>query len=72
MVEGISKEEYTYYFQIHRFYTKFGMPHGKGWAEEQPWLIDYLAFMDDLKMAIEAWHISNSGRPSGKDPNFML
>lgn len=71
-VPGMSKEEWIYYFQIYRFYTKFGMPHGKGWAEEQPWLIDFLAFMDDMRIAVESWRMSRTARTSGDNKDFMV
>jgi hypothetical protein len=54
-VPGISEDDFNYYFSIHRYCHKFGLPHGNGWINELPWLPEFLAYMDDMRLLIDAW-----------------
>lgn len=62
MLPAIDNEAFLYYHSIHRYYQKFGLPHGKGWIHELPWVPNFLAYFDDLKMVIEAWQINRPNK----------
>lgn len=59
-VPGLRVDQWVYYFKIFKYYLKFGMPHGDGWATEQPWLIDFLCFMDDVHSEVVSWNNSRT------------
>lgn len=68
----VDKGDFFYYHSIHRYYQKFGLPHGKGWIHELPWVPNFLAYFDDLKNVIESWQVSNSDRRGNVDNNAFL
>jgi hypothetical protein len=61
---GLEHELVVYYFNVNRLYQKFGLPNGSGWLNELSWVLDFLAYMDDLKQQIELWRAQS---PHGKD-----
>lgn len=61
---AVTPYEFVHYHQIHRYYQKFGLPHGNGWAREKEWVLEFLAHMDDLKIEIEIWHVKNQAKTS--------
>lgn len=59
---GIDMDDYSYYAAIHRYNQKFGLPHDSGWANELPWVPEFLAHMDDVKIMIEAWMMKSGNK----------
>lgn len=60
-VPGIEPERWSWWFNVHRYTAKFGLPSGQGWGAEREEVLEYLAHMDDVKTKIEAWRVKRSG-----------
>lgn len=50
-----SPEEFAYYYRLWEYYHHWGLPHGSGWAEELPWLLDFYKEFDSVFHAIEVY-----------------
>lgn len=47
---------FDYYYEIWDNWRSLKiLPHGKGWIDEQPWLIDFIKFFDRIDSHIEAF-----------------
>jgi hypothetical protein len=57
-VEGVHPSVYLYYLDIYENYQLFGLPHGKGWIDEKPWLITFLKYMVRRDRHVEKWQLS--------------
>jgi len=55
-------EGFFYYFQIWENFHFFGLPHGGGWANESPWLIEVLKLFERAYSSIEAFRIKKSSK----------
>jgi len=55
-VDSVDPVAYVHYFTIFNRCELWGMPHGSGWANELPWLLDFLEHMKSVKSQIETWH----------------
>ena len=55
-VESVDPVAFVHYFTIFNRCELWGMPHGAGWANELPWLLDFLEHMKSVKSQIETWH----------------
>ena len=55
-IEAIENSVYYHYMNIFQNCELFGLPHGNGWANELPWLLDFLAHFKGIKRKIEEWH----------------
>jgi len=58
----VEEEAFSHYHRVYRYYRKFGLPHGRGWLNELPWVPEFLAYFDDLRIEIEAWLARNGGK----------
>lgn len=58
LVRGFSVEDQNHYFEIFHRCQDFGLPHGQGWINELPWLIDFLKFMKYKYRIIESWKMN--------------
>ena len=56
IAEPIENSVYYHYMNIFQNCEMFGIPHGQGWANELPWLLDFLAHFKSLNRKIEEWH----------------
>lgn len=61
-VSGMNEADRNSYYVIFDRFKKFGLPHGKGWIHELPWVIDFLSFMEDTYNMIECWQIRKGGK----------
>jgi len=61
-VEGVGPQEVTYYLQFFQYSEAFGLPHGRGWVNELPWVPDFLAFMKQRKSEVEIWRMRNPAK----------
>lgn len=53
IVAGVPKEEWSYYFSVFHNCEEFGLPHGRGWLHELPWVPHFLIQMRYFKRLIE-------------------
>ncbi len=56
-VGGVSSAEFVHYMSIFNNSENFGLPHGRGWIHELPWVLDFLTMMKSAKSEIEMWHM---------------
>lgn len=63
--QGINPSDVNDYLTLFQRWKKFGLPHGRGWLDELPWVIDILYFLDGVYDSIQAWYI---GKGSGSSP----
>jgi hypothetical protein len=49
---GVPIEERNYYFSLFHFCEEFGLPKGRGWTNELPWVPHFLLQMRNVKRAI--------------------
>jgi len=59
-VEGVSMETWASYFTTFHNFKTFGLPHGQGWGQELPWVIDFLGYMDNIYQQVQNWQVNNS------------
>jgi len=52
-VDGIDRETWSYYFSVFHNTEEFGLPHGRGWLDELPWVVQFLTQMRHTKRLIE-------------------
>jgi len=64
-ISGIQIDIWPYYLQVFNYCEDFGLPHGKGWIDELPWVPDFLSFMKRQKMIIENWRVRQSYKTKG-------
>jgi hypothetical protein len=50
----VTKEEQEYYFSMFHFSEEFGLPSGRGWTGELPWVPHFLIRMRAVKRTIIA------------------
>jgi len=62
---GVEPMVFAHYMNIFNNCDQFGLPHGGGWLDEQPWLLQFVSYMKAKKSAIEAWHIRLAGKNNG-------
>jgi len=55
-IEPIEPSAFIHYMTIFQRCELWGMPHGAGWTNELPWLLDFLESMKAVKNKIEIWH----------------
>lgn len=67
---GVPIECFNYYFGEFRRWSKFGLPHGQGYLNELPWVIDFFAYFDDLKKSFEGWN-RNPASSGDVDPGIF-
>ena len=65
-IEGIPPAVAGHYFRVERYCHSFGLPHGRGWHGEQPWLLDFMVRMKTARIEIENWNIERRA-PHGGD-----
>ena len=54
-IQSVENRVYYHYMKIFQNCEMFGLPHG-GWANELPWLLDFLSYFKGLNKKIEMWH----------------
>jgi hypothetical protein len=59
---GMSPRDVSEYLTLYNRFKRFGLPHGKGWAHELPWVVDLLGFLDDVYQDIQAWHLERAAK----------
>ena len=67
-VPGMNEENCYSYFTLFHNYKNFGLPHGEGFLNELPWVIDFLRFMNELTITIENWRLNRSNGNSNLTP----
>ena len=50
-------DNFGYYYEIWENYHFFGLPHGSGWVNELPWVIDFLKMFDKIFNENESYRI---------------
>lgn len=65
-VPGMKSQDVSDYLTLYNRWKRFGLPHGKGWLHELPWVIDLLAFLDDVYSDIQSWHMHQAYSGIGK------
>ena len=53
ILNTLREDEFNYYFEIWENYFSFGLPYGRGWINELPWLLDFLKLFDGVKFQID-------------------
>jgi len=66
--QGTPAASWESYFLLFNNYKNFGLPHGKGWLNELPWVIDFLGFMNRVYSQIEAWQLKKGGGQNDVSP----
>jgi len=61
MDESINEAFFSYY-ELWENYHYFGLPHGRGWINELPWVVDFLKFYDKIYNEIEVYKIEKRRR----------
>jgi len=61
MDKSIQECFYAYY-ELWENYHYFGLPHGKGWINELPWVVDFLKYYDKIYNEIEVYRIEKRRR----------
>jgi len=56
---------FAYYFDIWENFHYFGLPNGKGWAQEQSWVIEFLKSFQRVFNSIEAFRVKKSSASKG-------
>lgn len=68
---GFSKDEYLHYFSVFEYSRKLGLPNGKGWFNELPWIPHFLSYMMDIYDLVGYWmrskNIGNSKEANAFD-----
>lgn len=59
---GVRKEVWSHYLDFFVNCDELGLPHGRGWFRELPWVTDFLVFMKRQKAMVEAWRIRQASR----------
>ena len=49
--------DFLYYYDIWETYHFLGLPHGNGWNNEKPWLIQFLKSFDIVFNMYQSWSI---------------
>lgn len=52
-VDGIDSSTFSSALNIFTRFERFGLPHGKGYLNELPWIVDFLQLMVGLRKSIE-------------------
>lgn len=50
-------EDFGSYYEMWENYHYFGLPHGKGWIDELPWVINFLKYFNKIHNDIEIYRI---------------
>ncbi len=66
-LKGVGAGVWASFFSIYRNWQRFGLPNNAGWLNELPWVLDFLSYMDDLRIIIENWRVKDSARNSSAD-----
>jgi hypothetical protein len=51
-----TEQEVNYYTSIFYHCEDFGLPNGRGWHNELPWLIGFLSYFKGIKKSIEVYY----------------
>ena len=62
--DGVAREHWDYYFTVFHNSEEFGLPHGRGWLDELPWVIPFLTHMRYIKRMIELSRMDTPSRGS--------
>lgn len=57
---------FWYYYEIFENCENFGLPHGKGWLDEPPWLLEFLHRMRKVKRKIYGQNQVDAANQSGE------
>jgi len=68
----IDSDAFSYYMSVHQFTEEFGLPHGKGWIHELPWVPHFLLYMADLKKLVQAWVNAKGMKSGGGSPSDFM
>lgn len=61
---AVPLEIWAHYYQLFRYWKKFGLFGGGSPAKCPPWYLDFLDYMDDVSNMIEAWYIKKANKES--------
>ena len=61
-VPGCPPVIWAYYLDLFIRCEEFGLPSGRGWRNEPPWLLDYLQYMRRKKSEVESWRLRQQTR----------
>jgi hypothetical protein len=67
-MRGIDEYTWSSYFTLFSNYKNFGLPHGRGWLNELPWVIDFLSIMNQTYRIVENWLIEKGDTNSNVSP----
>ena len=65
---GMRTQDVSDYLTLYNRYRVFGLPHGRGWAHELPWVLDVVQALEPTYESIKAWHLSKGGGAQAADP----
>ncbi len=66
-LQSFTGEEFNYYYKLWEDFHYFGLPHGKGSAQERRWLLEFLKAFDRAFKDVEAFIQTRELRkPHGK------
>ena len=54
-------EEFWHYYRVFANCEKFGLPHGGGWLDEPPWVIQLVSHFRDTVEQVRNWKM-NKGK----------
>lgn len=54
-------EDFFSYFDLWENFHHFGLPHGKGFINELPWVIDFLKYFENIYESIKTYNIKKGG-----------
>jgi len=67
-VQGMAAQDVTDYLTIFNRFKMFGLPHGRGWVHELPWVVDLLEFLSVIYEQIKAWRYDQGTRTPEATP----
>ena len=61
-VDQVDTAAFNYYAETWDLCRRYGWPESGGWAEQTPWLVDFVRFFDRCYEQIEAWRQQKRNR----------
>ena len=53
--DGVPLDHFFYYYKIWENFHYFGLPYGKGWANEKAWLLEFLKAFTKAKESVDVF-----------------
>jgi len=61
-VDPVDTAAFNYYAETWDLCRRYGWPYHGGWAEQPPWLVDFVRFFDRCYEQIESWRAEKQRR----------